>query len=114
MLSSVEEAFPRREVHASNQVWGLEKSERSLDFNPTYVFADKTNSLGDFITRAALSTCGRAKTKFLSLPALEAATVTESGKPAAQAEGVKFLRMEIHAAVYAIGSGTYRFQSTLP
>ena len=40
--------------------------------------------------------------------------VTESGKPAAKAEGVKFLRMENHAAVYAVGSGTYRFQSTPP
>ena len=48
------------------------------------------------------------------VPAQDAAGVTESGKPAAQAEGVKFLRMENNAAVYAVGSGTYRFQSTLP
>ena len=48
------------------------------------------------------------------VPAKDAATVTESGKPAAQAEGVKFLRLENNAAVYAVGSGTYRFQSTLP
>ena len=48
------------------------------------------------------------------VPALEAATVTESGKPAAQAAGLKFLRLEDNAAVYAVGSGTYRFQSTLP
>jgi hypothetical protein len=27
--------------------------------------------------------------------------------------GVKFLRMESNAAVYAVGSGTYQFQSTL-
>jgi alpha-L-rhamnosidase len=40
--------------------------------------------------------------------------VTESGKPAAQAAGVKFLRMENNAAVYAVGSGAYQFQSTLP
>jgi len=34
--------------------------------------------------------------------------------PRPQADGVKFLRMEASAAVYAVSSGTYRFQSTLP
>lgn len=47
------------------------------------------------------------------VPAKDAVGVTESGKPAAQANGVKFLRMENNAAVYEVGSGTYRFQSTL-
>lgn len=47
------------------------------------------------------------------IPAKDAATVTESGKPADKAEGVKFLRMENNAALYAVGSGTYQFQSTL-
>ncbi|MEI6782180.1 MAG: alpha-L-rhamnosidase C-terminal domain-containing protein, partial [Verrucomicrobiota bacterium] len=46
-------------------------------------------------------------------PAKDAAGVTESGKPAAESNGVKFLRMENSAAVYGVGSGTYRFQSTL-
>lgn len=48
------------------------------------------------------------------VPAHSAAAVIEGGKPAAQAEGVRFLRTENRAAVYAIESGTYRFQSTLP
>jgi alpha-L-rhamnosidase len=48
------------------------------------------------------------------VPANDAAGVTESGKPAAKAEGVKFLRMENSAAVYEIGSGSYRFQSAVP
>ena len=47
------------------------------------------------------------------VPAKDAAAVTESGKPVDQAGGVKFLRMENNAAVYAVGSGTYRFQSRL-
>jgi hypothetical protein len=47
------------------------------------------------------------------VPAKDAAGVTESGKPAGEVEGVKFLRMESNAAVYAVGSGTYQFQSTL-
>jgi alpha-L-rhamnosidase len=48
------------------------------------------------------------------IPAADAAGITESGKPAVQSEGVKFLRTENNAAVYAVGSGTYHFQSTLP
>jgi alpha-L-rhamnosidase len=47
------------------------------------------------------------------VPAKDAASVTESGKPAVNAIGVKFLRMENSAAVYAVGSGVYRFQSVL-
>jgi len=47
------------------------------------------------------------------VPAKDADAVTESGKPASKVEGIKFLRMENGAAVYAVGSGTYRFQSTL-
>lgn len=44
------------------------------------------------------------------VPAKDAADVTESGKPANTAEGVKFLRMENHAAVYAVESGSYEFK----
>ena len=44
------------------------------------------------------------------VPAADAATVTESGKPASQAEGVRFLRMEKDAAVYEVGSGDYLFR----
>jgi len=47
------------------------------------------------------------------VPAKDASSVTESGKPAGDAEGVKFLRMENNTAVYAVGSGTYQFQSQL-
>jgi len=47
------------------------------------------------------------------VPAKDAAGVTESGKPASKTEGVKFLRMENNAAVYAVGSGAYQFQFTL-
>lgn len=47
------------------------------------------------------------------VPAKVAAGVTESGQPADKAQGVRFLRMERDAAVYAVSSGTYRFQSFL-
>ena len=48
------------------------------------------------------------------VPTKDADSVTESGKPATQAAGIKYLRTENNAAVYAVGSGTYQFQSTLP
>jgi alpha-L-rhamnosidase len=44
------------------------------------------------------------------VPAEDAAAVTEGDKPAAQAEGVRFLRMEAGSAVFAVGSGTYAFR----
>jgi alpha-L-rhamnosidase len=47
------------------------------------------------------------------VPAKDAASVTEGGRPAARAEGVAFVRMESGAAVFAVGSGAYRFASRL-
>ena len=43
------------------------------------------------------------------VPAKDAAAVTEGGTAAAQAAGVKFVRMEDGCAVYEVGSGEYRF-----
>jgi alpha-L-rhamnosidase len=43
------------------------------------------------------------------VPAKDAKTVSESGKPAEQAEGVKFLRLENGAALFEVGSGSYAF-----
>jgi alpha-L-rhamnosidase len=48
------------------------------------------------------------------VPSNDAASVTESGGPPESAEGVKFLRLQDRAVVYAVGSGTYRFQTTMP
>jgi alpha-L-rhamnosidase len=47
------------------------------------------------------------------VPAKESASVTESGKPADQAPGVKYLRVEADAAVFEVGSGSYHFVSSL-
>lgn len=67
---------------------------------------------GDQLTMEITIPANTAATVFV--PAKAAAAVTESGKPGNSAEGVKFLRAQEGAAVYAVGSGTYRFQSTLP
>ena len=47
------------------------------------------------------------------VPAQGETSVTESGRTIAQAKGVQFLRLEPAAAVYEVGSGTYRFKSML-
>jgi len=43
------------------------------------------------------------------VPATEARRVTEGGRPATAAPGVKFVGMEGNAAVFAVGSGHYAF-----
>ena len=48
------------------------------------------------------------------VPAQDASSIQEGGKPAGQASGVKFLGMEGHVAAYAVGSGDYAFTTTLP
>ena len=45
------------------------------------------------------------------VPANDAASVIESGKPASTATGVKFLRMEDGAAVFLVQSGSYSFEA---
>lgn len=45
----------------------------------------------------------------VSLPASDAASIEESGRPLARAEGVRFLRMEGGRALLAVESGNYRF-----
>ncbi len=53
-------------------------------------------------------------TAIVYVPAPNAQTVTENGLPAADAESVRFLRMEQKCAVFAVGSGQYWFASKLP
>jgi alpha-L-rhamnosidase len=47
------------------------------------------------------------------VPAADTAGVVESGKPAAQAKGVKFLRQEGKLAVFEVGFGNYSFRSRI-
>jgi len=48
------------------------------------------------------------------VPADSADSITESGRKIAEAKAVQFLRMEDGSAVFAVGSGQYRFVSKLP
>ena len=45
------------------------------------------------------------------VPTNSAESVTENGKPAVQAQGVKLVKMENGRAVFTVGSGNYRFES---
>jgi alpha-L-rhamnosidase len=45
------------------------------------------------------------------IPAEDVSQITENGKPAADSEGIRFLRMEKGAAVFEAGSGNYIFES---
>ena len=76
------------------------------------LIASQWRKRGDRLTLAVTIPANTSATLFV--PSKDAVTVTESGQPAAQARGVTFLRAEANAAVYAVGSGTYRFESALP
>ena len=52
-------------------------------------------------------------TATVCVPTRNLASITESGKPVDQAEGVKFLRQENDKCVFAVGSGTYTFTSEI-
>lgn len=69
------------------------------------------NREGDQLTMEVTIPANATATVYV--PAKDAAGVTESGNPVAESNGVKFLRMENGAAVYAVSSGTYQFQSSL-
>ena len=50
-------------------------------------------------------------TAVIYVPAEDASQVTESGNPATDSEGVRFLRMEKDRAVFEVTSGTYVFRN---
>ena len=52
-------------------------------------------------------------TATVCVPAKSAESVTESGKPAIQGQGVKLVRMEQGRAVFLVGSGSYNFESRI-
>jgi alpha-L-rhamnosidase len=52
-------------------------------------------------------------TATVHVPADDARRVTENGRSATASPGVKFLRMQGNAAVFAVGSGNYEFASRL-
>ncbi len=66
---------------------------------------------GDTLTMKVTIPANTTATVYV--PARDAESVTESGKPATQAPGVKFLRMGGNVAVCSVGSGSYEFKSKM-
>ena len=66
---------------------------------------------GETVTYRAIVPANTSAT--LYLPARDAASVMEGGKPAAEANGVEFLKYENGMAVFRLRSGSYDFISTL-
>jgi len=53
-------------------------------------------------------------TALVYLPTTQPADIREGGRPAAEAEGVKLVRQEQGSALFAVGSGRYRFDTPAP
>jgi hypothetical protein len=87
---------------------GLASARGSYQSVHGKIESEWTYSDGQFTLRAVVPANTRAT---IYVPAKAAETVTESGKPAAKSEGVRFLRMEGDAAVYEVGSGAYEFKA---
>ena len=72
------------------------------------ILSDWKISGGRFLLNVAIPANTTAE---VFLPGTGAGAVKEGNKPAAQAEGVKFLRVEDGNVVFAVGSGSYHFSS---
>ena len=53
-------------------------------------------------------------TAMVYIPADSAKNITESGKPAVKAEGVRFQQIKQGTALFIVGSGQYQFVSQMP
>jgi alpha-L-rhamnosidase len=90
--------------------------------NLTYVKASYNSSYGKVVSDWKIAggrfiwnvTVPPNTTATVYVPAKDAATVTEGGKPASKEIGIKYLRTEAGAAIYEIGSGSYQFESRMP
>lgn len=87
----------------------------------TYVKANYKSIYGEIATHWKIDgdtlkldvTIPANTTATIYVPAKSASSVTEGGKEAGKSTGLKFLRMEKGKAVFAAGSGQYKFDSEL-
>jgi alpha-L-rhamnosidase len=77
--------------------------------SPYGMILSNWNREGDKLTMEVTIPANTTATVYV--PARDAAGVTESGKSASKAKGVKFLRMEANSAIYEVVSGCYSFCS---
>ncbi len=90
---------------------GLTSARGSYDSVHGRIVSDWKIASGIFTLNA---TVPADTTATVYIPAHDKHSVRESGKPASKATGVKFMRLEGNALVYAVSSGVYHFTADFP
>jgi alpha-L-rhamnosidase len=90
---------------------GLVSAQGSYDSVRGRIVSDWKIEAGIFTLNA---TVPANTTATIYIPTQNQNSVRESGQPATQAKGVKFLRQDGDASVYAVDSGTYQFTADFP
>ncbi len=93
-----------------NLVGGLTSAEASYDSVRGRIVSDWKVKDGRFELTVTIP-ANTTATVYVPTPA--SAAIKEGGKPAADASGVKFLRVEDGRSLFEIGSGTYHFTAPL-
>ncbi len=89
-------------------IGGLTWVKDGYDSIHGHISSEWRQSAGQFNLRVTIPA---NTTATVYLPAKDVKSVTESGQPVAQAEGIKFLRQENDQVVFQVGSGNYMFNS---
>lgn len=90
---------------------GLERASASIDTVRGEVASAWKRTDSVFTLNVTVPANGTAE---VAIPTQAGDEVLESGRPAANAEGVTFSRAEGSTAVYEVGSGTYHFVAAAP
>ncbi|MHB1033198.1 MAG: family 78 glycoside hydrolase catalytic domain [Pirellulales bacterium] len=106
-IDAAEPGYKRLVIHP-HVGGGLTQAKASYDSIRGRIATDWKVENGTFRLKVTIPA---NTTATVYIPAKDAAAVTESGRPAAEAEGVKFLRAEGGEAVYEVGAGEYEFRS---
>jgi alpha-L-rhamnosidase len=85
---------------------GLANAQAEYDSVHGKIISDWQIAQGRFSLKVSIPA---NTTATVYVPAPDPSQVTESGQPAAQSEGVKFLRAEAGCAVFEVRSGKYQF-----
>src|ERR1019366_9668317 len=93
-----------------NLVGGLTSASASYDSAHGLILSDWKTKDGRLDLTVTIP-ANTAATVYL--PVTDPASIKEGGKPAADAEGARFLRAEDGRALFEVGSGTYHFTAPL-
>ena len=100
-----------KRIHIEPKPGGITRAKASYQSIHGRIVSDWRLEEGTFTLNVTIPA---NTTATVYVPARDAETVTEGGRPATGAEAVRFLRMDQGKAVFAIGSGHYQFVSKWP